>query len=77
MRHPLYLGYILINLTFMLSNPTWLALVLGLLAIAGYYLYTGQEDKRLQTAYGAAYQNYMQRVPSLNPLRGLLRLLRA
>jgi protein-S-isoprenylcysteine O-methyltransferase Ste14 len=76
-RHPLYLGYILINLTFMLSNPTWAAYILGLTAILCYTLYARHEDKRLQVQFGADYQDYMQRVPSLNPFLGLLRLFRA
>jgi protein-S-isoprenylcysteine O-methyltransferase Ste14 len=76
-RHPLYLGYILINLTFMLSNPTWAAYLLGVTAILCYAFYARQEDARLQAQFGADYQDYMQRVPSLNPLLGLMRLLRA
>ena len=76
-RHPQYLGYILINLTFMLSNPLWLAFILGAVAILCYTYYARQEDERLQASFGSDYQDYMQRVPSLNPLLGLLRLLRA
>ena len=75
-RHPQYLGYILINLTFMLSNPLWLAFILGAVAIVCFYFYARQEEERLQASFGSAYQEYMQRVPSFNPLLGLLRLLR-
>lgn len=76
-RHPQYLGYILINLTFMLSNPFWPGMFLGMVAILCYYLYAQQEDRRLQVSYGCAYRDYMLRVPGFNLLEGLLRLLRA
>ena len=76
-RHPQYLGYILIDLTFMLSNPIWPAYLLGVVAIVCYYLYARQEDERLQASFGPDYQDYMQRVPGFNAPAGLLRLLRA
>ncbi|MFL7839915.1 MAG: methyltransferase family protein [Candidatus Promineifilaceae bacterium] len=74
-RHPQYLGYILINLTFILCNPTLFAALLGGAAIVCFYLYAGQEDDRLRETLGPDYQDYMQRVPSFNPLVGLVRLL--
>ena len=75
-RHPQYLGYILINLTFMLSNPYWPGMLLGMAAIVCYYKFAQQEDRRLQASFGCAYRDYMLRVPGFNVLGGLLRLLR-
>jgi len=74
-RHPQYLGYILINLTFMLCNPSVPGALLGGAAILCFYLYAGQEDDRLRDELGTRYQDYMRRVPSFNPLLGLFRLL--
>lgn len=74
-RHPQYLGYMLINLTFMLSNPFWPAFILGFVAILCYYLYAQQEDGRLLESFGPVYRDYMLRVPGFNVPLGLLRLL--
>lgn len=74
-RHPQYLGYVLINVTFMLSNPYWPGILFGLAAILSFYAYARQEEKRLHTVYGAIYGAYMQRVPGFNAPLGILRQL--
>ena len=65
----------MINLTFILSDPTVPGALLGGAAILCFYLYAGQEDDRLRGELGTRYQDYMRRVPSFNPLLGLFRLL--
>lgn len=75
-RHPQYLGYMLINATFILSNPCWPGILLGAAAIVGYFLYARQEDRRLQAAYGPDYMAYAALVPGFNVVSGLLRLAR-
>ena len=72
-RHPQYLGYMGLNITFMLISHRWLTLLLGMSAILLFYLHTLQEEKQLIEKFGAAYQDYMQRVPRFNLISGAIR----
>jgi protein-S-isoprenylcysteine O-methyltransferase Ste14 len=75
-RHPQYLGYMCLNVTFMLISQHWLVLLLGSLAIIFYYLYALQEEKPLLEKFGSPYREYMRRVPRLNVVSGITRLIR-
>ena len=72
-RHPQYLGYMCLNVTFMLISPHWLIILVGSTAIMLLYLFALQEEKRLIKKFGEAYQEYMSRVPRFNIIRGLVR----
>lgn len=72
-RHPQYLGYICLNLTFMLIAPQGLILLLGLAASTCFYLQALREEKDLLQKFGQAYRVYMRRVPRFNLLLGLAR----
>jgi len=75
-RHPQYLGFMLINLTFMVSNPHRLCIFCGAAAILAFYFYTRQEERRLRRAFGPDYEAYLRDVPGFNAPLGLLRRLR-
>ena len=75
-RHPQYLGYIFLLITFMLLAQHWLTSLFGVLAIIFFYLHILQEEKYCLTKFGTAYQTYMQRVPRLNLVLGIYRTLR-
>ncbi len=64
-RHPQYLGYILLNLTFMVASQHWLPLVLGAGAIFFFYIHAVQEEKGL-----------LERVPRFNFFSGTVWVLR-
>ena len=72
-RHPQYLGYMCLNVTFMLISPYWLIILVGSLAILLFYLYALQEEERLIKKFGRAYQEYMSRVPRFNIIGGVVR----
>ena len=72
-RHPQYLGYMCLNMTFMLVSPHWLIILLGSLAIVLFYLIALQEEKHLIRDFGRAYQEYMGRAPRFNIISGLVR----
>jgi len=72
-RHPQYLGYMCLNVTFMLVSPHWLITLLGSTAIMLLYLFAQQEEKRLIKKFGEAYREYMDRVPRFNIILGLVR----
>jgi protein-S-isoprenylcysteine O-methyltransferase Ste14 len=72
-RHPQYLGYMCLNVTFMLISPHWLIILVGSLAMMLFYLYAHQEEKRLIKKFGGAYQEYMSCVPGFNIIGGMAR----
>jgi len=75
-RHPQYLGGILsIFVTTLLFYPHWLFAILGIPGTAILYWSTKEEEKRLIERFGIEYQAYMQRVPRMNILLGIFRVI--
>jgi protein-S-isoprenylcysteine O-methyltransferase Ste14 len=72
-RHPQYLGYMCLNVTFMLISPHWLIILVASVAMMLFYLYARQEEGRLIKKFGRGYQEYISRVPRFNILRGIVR----
>jgi protein-S-isoprenylcysteine O-methyltransferase Ste14 len=76
-RHPQYLGGIIsIFVTCILWYPHWLFAVLGVIGSLLTYFSAGEEDKRLVDKFGDAYLSYMKRVPRMNIVLGIIRVLR-
>ena len=76
-RHPQYLGGILsIFVTTLLWYPHWLFAALAILGIAILYMSTFEEEKKLVQRLGNDYLAYMQRVPRMNIVLGIVRLWR-
>ena len=76
-RHPQYTGGIYaIFLTTILWYPHWLFVVLGILGIAVIYMGCREEDQRMIDKFGDDYKSYMERVPRMNFIAGLVRLIR-
>ena len=73
-RHPQYLGYMCLTVTFMLISPHWLIILAGTSAMLLFYLYALQEEKSLLKKFGRAYQEYMGHVPRFNIIRGVIRM---
>jgi len=77
-RHPQYTGGVLaIFLTNLLWYPHWLFGVLGVIGAVVTYLGCREEDKYLIEKFGDDYKRYMQKVPQMNFLLGIVRLLRS
>jgi protein-S-isoprenylcysteine O-methyltransferase Ste14 len=74
-RHPLYLGWMLMYLVVLLFNPNWILAGIGLLGAACVYGFTRQEERLLIAKFGESYRHYMQRVPRFNLLAGIIRRL--
>jgi len=73
-RHPQYLGGILaIFVATLLFYPHWLFVVLGIPGAVILYWGTKEEEKRLIERFGGEYQDYMQRVPRMNLILGIIR----
>ena len=75
-RHPQYLGYIMLNLGFMFLLQSPLALSLGVLAIVFFFVHTIQEDRYCAAKFGEKWRDYSRRVPRLNAALGICRVLR-
>jgi len=74
-RHPLYLGWLLMYLVIIFWSQHWLTMIIGIIGIACVYSISRQEDQRLVEKFGDVYKRYMQSVPRINILVGLMRLL--
>ena len=74
-RHPLYLGWILMYVAVILFNPHWIIAVLGFAGILCVYRFTLQEEAWLRERFGQSYERYMRAVPRFNLLAGAIRLL--
>jgi protein-S-isoprenylcysteine O-methyltransferase Ste14 len=73
-RHPQWLSWIMFTIALILFTQHWLSSVLGLLAIALIYIQTYDMDNLLIEKFGDEYEYYMQRVPRMNILLGIIRL---
>jgi len=76
-RHPQYLGFILLSIFLILLAQHWLITVIGIAAMA--VVYAGivpQADQANIEKFGDDYNSYMQRVPRLNFVLGIIGLVR-
>lgn len=73
-RHPQWLSWIMFSIALILFTQHWLSLVLGALAIYMVYFQTCDMDKSLIGKFGKSYTRYMQEVPKMNFLLGIIRL---
>jgi protein-S-isoprenylcysteine O-methyltransferase Ste14 len=76
-RHPQFLAGILITVSMMLVSQHVHSVVAGLVASVVYASDVPPADARLVEKFGEPYVRYMERVPALNFVSGLLRLARA
>ena len=76
-RHPQYTGGILaIFITTLLWYPHWLFAVLGVIGTVVIYMSCREEDRYLIQKFGDDYIRYMQKVPRMNFIAGIIRLMR-
>ena len=75
-RHPLYLGWLLMYVALILLSQHWLTAIIGIPGMVCVYLISRQEDQRLIEKFGADYKDYMQKVPRMNLLAGIIRQVR-
>ena len=76
-RHPLYLGWILsIFVATIFLHQHWLFVIIGFSGIASVYLISREEDRFNIEKFGKNYKRYMEKVPRMNLLLGVMRRLR-
>jgi protein-S-isoprenylcysteine O-methyltransferase Ste14 len=74
-RHPQYLAGILFGVAMMLMAHNWLVILLGTLASGLIYWDIQAADQEGIEKFGEEYRQYMQRVPQVNFILGLIRLI--
>ena len=74
-RHPLVLGTILLMSASILISQHWLAAIVGVPVSVWTYLEVVKLEKGLIIKFGDDYKRYMQKVPRMNFLLGIIRLL--
>ncbi|MFZ5910702.1 MAG: methyltransferase family protein [Chloroflexota bacterium] len=75
-RHPQYLAGVLMSIALPLITQHWSVLALGVVAAVIYYVNTFEEEKDNIEKFGQAYRRYMETVPRLNFILGIVRLVR-
>ncbi|MCK5076520.1 MAG: isoprenylcysteine carboxylmethyltransferase family protein [Calditrichia bacterium] len=65
-RHPQYLGYILLTSGFILTSQNLIITVIGITAIFFFYIHSLQEENFLRIKFGTEYEEYMKRVSGFN-----------
>ena len=73
-RHPMYLGGLLLFLSHPCFSQHWLVLLSTAIALACCHALIKSADQRNLEKFGPAYQRYMRRVPGINLFSGLLQL---
>jgi len=76
-RHPQFLGIMLFNLALMLMAQHWLVILLGVVSMLLVYLDIQAADQEAIEKFGDEYRQYMHRVPQINILLGIFRLIQA
>jgi len=74
-RHPQYLGLILFVLALVLMSQHWLSVFSGVVGSALFYRDVLREEQMSVKKFGDDYKRYMQKVPRINFVLGIIRLL--
>jgi protein-S-isoprenylcysteine O-methyltransferase Ste14 len=75
-RHPQYLGYMLLAAGFSLLSQHRLAFLSAATGVAGFSIQAVQEEAYCLQRLGEPYQAYLERVPRFNIILGIVRVLR-
>jgi protein-S-isoprenylcysteine O-methyltransferase Ste14 len=74
-RHPMYLSFLLVSLALVFLSQHWLNAVLGAILMALLYNDMRREEKSNLEKFGDDYRCYMQQVPRMNFVVGVIRLI--
>ena len=76
-RHPqVGTAWLLINFGIMLVSCFWVCIMLGLVSMVLVYADTFKLDQTCIEKFGSAYQRYVEKVPRVNFVAGVYRLLK-
>ena len=66
-RHPQYVGFVLVLLGFLVQWPTLLTLAMFPVLVVMYVRLAKQEEREVRAAFGDTYDRYAARVPAFIP----------
>lgn len=75
-RHPQYLGFMMFVFALVLMSQHWLSVISGVLGSVLFYKDVLREEQMSIEKFGDAYRRYMERVPRMNFLLGIIRRFR-
>ncbi len=75
-RHPQLLGAVLSVCASILISQHWLFVLIGIFIVWVTPKWIREEEESLIAKFGTAYKRYMKKVPSINFVLGIIRLLR-
>lgn len=75
-RHPQFLGCIMLMFASILVSQHWLSAIIGIPISVWLYTEISKEEKGLMIRFGDGYKRYVKKVPRMNFLVGIRRLLR-
>jgi protein-S-isoprenylcysteine O-methyltransferase Ste14 len=75
-RHPQYMAGILINIGLILISQHWLIIIIGVVSMVLIYLDALRADQNLILKFGKEYSDYAEKVPRLNFIAGIIRLIK-
>jgi protein-S-isoprenylcysteine O-methyltransferase Ste14 len=76
-RHPMYLGAMVLFLSWIFFLPHWITVLISSVNIAIVYWFILQGERQNITKFGDPYRRYMETVPGINLLAGLIWRLRS
>lgn len=74
-RHPQFLGFFMLIFASILISQHWLFLINGISLMVWFYREIPKAEKGLIYKFDDAYERYMEKVPRMNFLLGIIRLL--
>jgi protein-S-isoprenylcysteine O-methyltransferase Ste14 len=75
-RHPIYLGAMIMFFSHIFLGQNWIVAIGTTVALACCYLIILSDEEQNLEKYGEDYKLYMQKVPRMNFVLGIIRLLR-
>ena len=75
-RHPQFLGVMLLLCASILISQHWLTAIMGVPCIVQMPIWMREAEEHLIAKFGDDYKHYMEKVPRMNFLLGISRLLR-
>jgi protein-S-isoprenylcysteine O-methyltransferase Ste14 len=73
LRHPLYLGLSLFTIGFLFAYQAIALIIIGIAAVALFYIASRVEDSYNVKKFGSEYSEYMKKVPLWNFILGMIR----